>query len=49
MNSLLNSKYTGYTFYVHKFANYDSVFILKALISENNNRKEDDKYKINTL
>ena len=46
--SLVIFKYTGYTFYVHNFGRFDSVFILNILIKENLKR-EHDKFEINTL
>jgi hypothetical protein len=35
IDSMLTSKYTGYTFYVHNLGRYDVVFLLKTLINAN--------------
>ena len=49
IDSLLNSKYTGYTFYIHNFSMYDSAFILKTLVLANYNRPENYKYKLSPI
>nr|YP_009379212.1 DNA polymerase type B2 [Leptogium hirsutum]ARQ27106.1 DNA polymerase type B2 [Leptogium hirsutum] len=47
IDSLLNSKYNGYTFYVHNLGRFDSAFILKSLLVKN--RTNEDKYIIDPL
>lgn len=37
IDSMLISKYNGYTFYIHNFGGYDAIFILKALNDYNVN------------
>ena len=41
IDSMLTSKYTGYTFYVHNLGRYDAVFLLSVLITAN---MIDDRY-----
>ena len=47
INNLLVHAYHKYTFYVHNFNGYDSIFILKVLL--NYNYKNNDYYKIDTI
>lgn len=43
IDSLVTSKYAGYTFYVHNLGGYDVVFLIKILVSANVNLNK-DKY-----
>jgi len=44
INSMLISKYNGFTFYVHNFSGFDVVFILSALEEYNSNNNDYYKF-----
>lgn len=48
INDMLTNEYNGYTFYTHNLGRYDSIFLLKILIEENN-KKGVNFYKLNTF